>query len=142
MTLPCLGPGPDVEMAAHRGVPQLVNVWASWCIPCQREMPLLQAAHDVAGGRVLFLGVDTADSRDSALGFLAATGVTYPQVVDAEGRYRAALGTPGVPITVVVDGEGRVVHREVGELTPTELRRALAKVGVDIPTSTAAASKR
>jgi cytochrome c biogenesis protein CcmG/thiol:disulfide interchange protein DsbE len=133
MTLPCLGPGPAVEVGVRRDRPQLINVWASWCIPCQREMPRLQAAYEAAGDRVLFVGVDTSDTRASALDFLAVVGVTYPQVFDEQGRYPRAMGVPGIPITVLVDATGRVVHRRVGEIPPRELQAALGKVGVRIP---------
>lgn len=134
MTLPCLGAGPAVEMSARRDRPQLINVWASWCIPCQKEMPRMQAAHEASGSRVLFLGVDTWDSRESALDFLAAVGVTYPQVFDADGRFlRVGLRVPGVPVTVLVDRDGRVVYRRVGEMSSQQIREALALVGVHIP---------
>jgi len=93
-------------------------------------MPRLQAAHEAVGTRVLFLGIDIADRRESALAFLATTGVTFPQVFDEDGEYRAALGVPGVPITLVLDRNGRIVYRRVGEISSEQLQTALNKVGV------------
>ncbi len=135
VALRCLSTPTTVELAAVRGIPVLVNLWASWCVPCQREMPLLQAAHEATGARMLFLGVDTADERASALDFLASVGVTYPQLTDPSGTTRAALGTQGIPVTVVADASGRVTYRHVGALTATQLRQALAAVGVAVPAS-------
>ncbi len=132
-TLPCLGPGPAVDMAAGRDKPTLINFWASWCPQCRRELPRLQAAHAAAGDRVLFLGVNTTDERVSALDLLATTGVTFPQVSDADGRFRAASNAPGVPVTLILDSSGTVVFRGIGELNSQELQQALTKVGVEIP---------
>ena len=71
VTLPCLGDGPAVHLAGLRGTPSVVNLWGSWCGPCQKETPYLARAHARLGKAVRFLGVDTADDPDSALDFAA-----------------------------------------------------------------------
>jgi thiol-disulfide isomerase/thioredoxin len=105
--------------------PYVVNFWASWCEPCQREAPRLAAAAAAMGGRVAFLGVDTQDDRDSALKFLHRFGVDYPQLVDPAGDVLYRLPAPGLPVTVAVDASGRVVYRRLGEISATQLTAAL-----------------
>ena len=133
LALPCLArPALAVTVSATHGRPELVNVWASWCGPCRRELPLLEEAHRAVGDRVLFLGVDVRDSRSRALAFLAEHGVSYPQVYDEAGAAARALRFAGVPDTVVVDARGHVVYRHAGELDAATLEAALARLGLDI----------
>lgn len=131
LRLPCLVPGPAVRLGElGGGRPVLVNLWASWCIPCQREMPLLERAHDIAGHRVLFLGVDTLDDPDSARSFLVAASVTYPQLVDSAGTVRSHVRAVGLPVTVVVRADGTVAYRRLGQVGADDLANALTAVGV------------
>jgi cytochrome c biogenesis protein CcmG, thiol:disulfide interchange protein DsbE len=115
VTLPCLGHGPAVHLAGLSGTPTVVNIWGSWCGPCQAETKYLSTVYDGAHGKVRFLGVDTEDDAKSALDF--APHVTppmhYPQVVDKNKSVLIGLNTPSaVPTTVFVDAAGRVVHVE------------------------------
>jgi thiol-disulfide isomerase/thioredoxin len=128
--LPCLSsPHRQVSAAAVHGQPQVINFWASWCKPCRREARLLEAAHRAAGDRVLFLGVDSRDTRSAALSFLASSNVTYPQVSDETGIFAARIGLQGIPDTLVVNASGHIVYRWFGELTRERLRDGLAGIG-------------
>ncbi|MBA3524063.1 MAG: TlpA family protein disulfide reductase [Geodermatophilaceae bacterium] len=126
LQLPCLTIGPSIDLSALGGGPVLINLWASWCGPCRAEMPLLQAAHERYGERVAFLGVDTRDSGEAAADFLGAVGVTYPQVVDSDGDLLAHLGPQGLPVTVVLDRDGRVAGMHVGQLDDEGIAELLA----------------
>lgn len=113
VTLACLGGGTDVRLAGLRGRPHVVNLWASWCAPCREELPVLQAAHTSLGDAVGFLGVDYSDPDPAAALALAdRSGVTYPLVADPDEDVRKALGVIGLPQTVFVDADGRVVATE------------------------------
>ena len=125
LTLDCLGPGPDVSLAQLAGRPTLVNLWATWCLPCREEMPLLQDAFAQYGEQVRFLGVDTQDSPEAAASFVADLQVGYPHVLDPEGELLAALGVRGLPVTLAVDRDGRIVSRVVGQLDSEELRQLM-----------------
>ncbi len=128
--LPCLAsPQHQVAVAAVHGQPEVINIWASWCAPCRREARLLEAAHRAAGDRILFLGVDSRDTRSAAVRFLAAEDVTYPQVFDEAGTFASRIGLQGIPDTLVVDASGQIVYRWLGELTPDRLRDGLARIG-------------
>jgi thiol-disulfide isomerase/thioredoxin len=126
--LPCLTSGPTITMSDLGGSPVLLNLWASWCGPCREEMPLLQAAHESYGERVAFLGVNTEDSTDAAASLLGDLGITYPQVVDVDGDLLAHLGPPGLPVTVVLDRDGRVAGTHIGQLDSQGIEALLAAV--------------
>ena len=113
VTLQCLGNGPAVHMSALRGTPMLVNLWGSWCGPCQKETPSLQRAHARLGDRVQFLGVDTEDQADSALDFAAHVKppMRYPSVLDDNKTVLLSVhGPSAVPMSLFVDASGHIVH--------------------------------
>lgn len=136
VTLPCLGAGPAVRLAALRGTPLVVNVWASWCDPCRAELPVLAQVSARAGRAVRFLGVDVMDfAPDQALGLLAASKVSFPSVVDYDRATKAALRWTGPPMTVLVRPDGTIAYRHVGELTSADQLRGLIRdhLGVTVP---------
>src|SRR3954466_256991 len=113
LTMPCLGHGPAVHLSGLTGTPTVVNVWGSWCGPCQAETRYLSSVYAAAKGKVRFLGVDTEDDPKSALDFAphVSPPMHYPQVVDKDKKLLIGLNTPSaVPTTVFVDASGRVVH--------------------------------
>jgi thiol-disulfide isomerase/thioredoxin len=113
VTLPCLGKGPAVHMSGLRGTPTLLNLWGSWCGPCQKETPYLQQAHLRLGRSVRFLGVDTEDQADSALDFAAHVRppMRYPSVLDDNKAVLLAVhGPSAVPMSIFLDASGHIVH--------------------------------
>ena len=112
--LPCLGGGPGVRLrGTPSGVPTLVNVYGSWCDPCQEEMPLLVAFARKAGPRVALVGVDTVDEPRLALQFAKDVGQHWPAVVDDDKRVLREYAA-GPPVTLFVDPAGEVVHVKTG----------------------------
>lgn len=121
LRLDCLGAGPAVDMGAAHGTPTVVNLWASWCVPCRKEMPRLRASAARLGPPVGFLGVDIKDDPGGAWAFLAEMKVRYPNVADPDGAMLAGLRVPGVPVTFVLDPTGAVVYRHIGELHDSDI---------------------
>ena len=128
-TLPSLTGGPPVDLYAlgrdaHR--PVVLNFFASWCTPCQKETPLLAQTADAErakGSAVRFVGVDVADQRADAIAFVHSSGITYPVGTDADltvtsGRY----GLNGEPNTFFINGSGDVVGHVIGAVTSTQLQ--------------------
>ncbi len=113
ITLDCLGGGTSVDLSTLTGTPTVINLWASWCEPCRKELPLLAKADESYGGSLRILGVDFDDpAPDDAIELLASSGVTYPQLVDRDSAIRSSLGVIGLPQTVFVDAQGRMVATE------------------------------
>lgn len=120
-------PGRSVRLPQFAGRDLVVNFWASWCFPCQQEMPVLQRASVALQGKVVFIGVDTNDSRSAALGFLRRVHVGYPTAFDPGGRMSGAFGLFGLPTTVFVSARGTVLGRHSGQLDAAGLRAALTE---------------
>ncbi|MBI1759084.1 MAG: redoxin domain-containing protein [Actinobacteria bacterium] len=111
--------GGTFTLAEHRGTVVLVNVWASWCVPCRREHPLLaEVARELSSRGLLVVGVNTQDAPAAAAAFLAAMGgAAYPSLDDSAGRIAVQWGTSGVPETFLVDQRGTVRAKVTGEVT-------------------------
>lgn len=127
LTLPCLGDGPVVHVSGLRGKPTVVNIWGSWCGPCQEETPILSRAYDDLAPRVRFLGIDTLDDPDSALDFAVHVEprMRYPSIVDDDKSVLIAVGgSHGPPVTVFVDASGRIVGTSYGPYLHDEDLRA------------------
>ena len=109
-----------------RGAVVVLNVWASWCSPCRAEAPHLEAVWSASqNGGVQFVGLNTRDSDASAKGFVSSYGLTYPQLLDPDGRqqllFRDTLPPQAIPSTLVLDKEGRVAARVLGQVTESGL---------------------
>lgn len=134
VTLPCLGEGPAVRLSMLRGKPTVVNIWGSWCGPCQRETRYLAQVYDELKPRVRFLGIDDEDDPDSALDFAAHVRprMRYPSVVDDDKKVLVALHTSEVPITLFVDAFGRIVDRHFGPYHDAASLRAAIAANLDV----------
>jgi cytochrome c biogenesis protein CcmG/thiol:disulfide interchange protein DsbE len=111
--------GDRFDLRDHRGKVVLVNVWASWCVPCRQEYPVLEEADRELGTRGLrVVGINTQDSEAEAQAFLDELGgENFLSVVDPDGRIAVEWGTFGVPETFVVDRDGRLRAKVVGAVT-------------------------
>lgn len=95
------------------GAVSLVNVWASWCVPCRAENPLMVAL--AATGEVPIYGINYKDAPDKALAFLAELGDPFTRIgADRNGRVSIDWGVYGVPETYVIDATGRIAYKHVG----------------------------
>lgn len=127
--------GRPVRLVQYRGEPVLLNFWASWCIPCRKEFPLLRAVH---GHGLTVLGVVFNDSADSAAEFMKDQGASWPGLQDPGGDIAEAYHVglrPGIPVSVLIDGGGRLVERHVGELRQGDLDRLVALVSATSTTT-------
>lgn len=108
-TLDCFTGGAAVPIGSLRG-PAVVNLWATWCPPCQQELPVFQQLADRATGRVHVVGIDTMDDRAAAVSLADRLGLTFPSLVDPNREVLRAFAGAGLPMTLFVDGDGKVRH--------------------------------
>jgi len=105
--LPGARKGLRTRLAALKGHPAVVNIWAAWCGPCRAEMPVMQRVSLDMGKQVAFVGVDLKDNKEAATTFLAKTPVTYPSYDDPSGQVYNAEKLVGVPSTLFFDKDGK-----------------------------------
>ena len=120
------GAVPGIDPAAFKGAVTIVNVWASWCVPCHEEAPLfMKVAQD---NRIRVVGVNYKDQPEKALNFLKRYGNPFAAVgVDANGRAGIEWGVYGVPETFIVGRDGMIAYKLVGPLTPDNIDSVLMK---------------
>jgi thiol-disulfide isomerase/thioredoxin len=122
LTLPCFTGGEPVALRGL-GKPAVINLWASWCGPCRKEMPALQAFADEVGDRVVVLGINLDQARDAAAWAAADFGVSFPTVADPDQKVLKALGRVAIPVTLFVAADGVVRHVDLsGALTLDKVR--------------------
>jgi cytochrome c biogenesis protein CcmG/thiol:disulfide interchange protein DsbE len=114
-----------LQLASLRGKAVVLNFWASWCYPCNKEAPTLQRAWRQHDGRVVVLGVDINDFSGDARKFMRKHGLTYPVVHDNENVTSPTWGLTGLPETFFVDPRGRVVAHVIGRIRTSDLRSGI-----------------
>jgi cytochrome c biogenesis protein CcmG/thiol:disulfide interchange protein DsbE len=110
-----------VSLLELRGTPVVMNFWASWCIPCGREAPRLNASARTHRGEVLFLGIDVKDFSSDARRFLRKHNVNYVSVRDGGGGVYDDYGLTGLPETYFLDRRGRIVAHVLGEISREQI---------------------
>jgi thiol-disulfide isomerase/thioredoxin len=117
--------GESVQLDDYQGRPLVINLWATWCPPCRREMPVLQAAQ-AERDDVVFLFVNQAESPQSVENFLSAQGLRLSNVLfDSSGQLAQSVGSMALPTTVFYSAEGRLIGSHLGELSRVSLTRYL-----------------
>jgi cytochrome c biogenesis protein CcmG, thiol:disulfide interchange protein DsbE len=117
-------PVPGIVPADFKGAVTVLNVWASWCVPCRDEAALLMG---LAGDkRIRLVGINYKDQPDNARRFLGRFGNPFSASgVDANGRAAIEWGVYGVPETFIVGRDGKIAYKLVGPLTPENLERVV-----------------
>ena len=118
-------PSRTLSLSNFHGKDLVLNFWASWCVPCRTEMPLLERAFAGLKGRVQFLGIDSNDNQVAGLAFYRHVHVSYPAVSDPSAILAVRYGLIGFPTTVFISPSGKVLGRFIGQLSDTTLRAAL-----------------
>jgi peroxiredoxin len=129
----------------YAGKVTLVNIWATWCIPCRKEMPAMQELYDqhkAQGFAIAAVSVDEG-SLDDVKAFVNELGLTFDILHDRSGRIEQIYRTTGVPESFLIDKEGTIIRRQIGEhpwSSPANQRLVAKLLGVDTLSSASAAA--
>lgn len=129
--------GDEVSSADYLGRVLVVNFWANYCAPCRVEAPELEKLSQKWADRgASFLGVNTYDEPATAQAFARNYGVTYPSVIDVHSgavqlAFAGTVAPSALPTTIVLDGEGRVAARILGQLQSASILDAIVKTVVE-----------
>jgi cytochrome c biogenesis protein CcmG/thiol:disulfide interchange protein DsbE len=127
-SLPAATPGvPGVSSAElAQGKPHLVNIFASWCVPCAAEAPQLR---QIADAGVPIVGIAIRDRPEAVAGFLQRYGNPFQKIgADNASQVQIAMGSSGVPESFVVDGKGNIVQQTIGPINPDDVAGVIAAV--------------
>ena len=124
---PAFGGKPGLAAADFQGgKPRLLNIFASWCLPCAAEAPQLQ---QLAAQGVVIDGIAIRDQPDDVADFLARYGNPYRAIgADDLSEVQLAIGSSGVPETFVIDGHGRIAYQHIGDITVEDVPKILQKL--------------
>ena len=126
-SLPVLGRSAQkISLSDYAGKPLIVNFFASWCEPCQKETPLLARFYRAEHAKVAIVGLDENDVLGSAMSFTHKEGVGYPVGFDPEVVAASAYGVAALPQTFFLDARHRIVDRVFGAVTQADLNRGIA----------------
>ena len=121
--------GETVRLADLRGRPVVVHFWASWCVPCREEFPLLRDAVDAhAGDDLAVVGIVYDDGPEAAAAFMEDHGGTWPALMDPGMEVAAAYAVRAPPETYFIGRDGRVVARQIGQFSERSLDEKLAAI--------------
>lgn len=128
LDLPTVDASATIDLA-DLGGPTVLNLWATYCAPCRREIPDFETVHREVAADVRFIGVNIGDTPEQIADYLSTLddpAVTYEQVVDLMGDLPDALGTITLPVTVFVADDGEIVEVHDGPLEADDLRQRVA----------------
>jgi thiol-disulfide isomerase/thioredoxin len=117
--------GSETISLADLDGPAVVNLWATWCAPCRREIPAFEEVHQARSDEVRFVGVNVGQDPDVAAEYLAEVGATYDQFSDSEGYVVTELDTSTMPVTIVIDADGAITTRRNGPMDVDDLDEAI-----------------
>lgn len=121
--------GREISLKGLHGQVVVVNFWASWCLPCHDEAPLLERVwREYKGKGVVFVGVNVNDVTAKAMAFIEEFTITYPNGPDPYDRISRAYHRTGVPETYFIGKDGRLVKQYIGPIAEASLRAVLEEL--------------
>ena len=122
--------GPDLSVAELEGKPLVINIWATWCPPCRRELPMMAEVAEESRG-VQFVFMSQGEAEDTVASFLESEGLELPLVLlDQKNEISRHFRAFGLPTTIFFNAEGEYVGRKIGEISRAELSDWIEKINV------------
>jgi cytochrome c biogenesis protein CcmG/thiol:disulfide interchange protein DsbE len=122
----------SIHITQYLGKPVIVNFWASWCIPCKQEMPLLERYYQNQKGNLIILGVNYEEPADIARPFVLENQITFPILLDLQGKVRDQFMIRGFPTSLFINAKGIFVAEHIGALDEESIKSYLQLIGVKI----------
>lgn len=120
----------EIQLSDLRGKPVLLNFWATWCVPCKTEMPLLQQSYQKFGDKMAFFGVNQQETLNVILPYLKENGISFPILLDETGEVTRNYYIEGLPTTYFIDASGILRAFQIGPLTDDMIKNNLATIGI------------
>ena len=119
--------GGTIDLADRPATPMVLNLWATWCAPCRRELPAFDQVDQQSAGDVTIVGVNQGDDRETAGAMIDEIGVEFTQALDSSSELSRALAITSMPSTVFVSASGEIVDTHAGELDIDQLTELLER---------------
>jgi len=120
----------QMTLSQFRGKVVLLNFWATWCLPCKDEMPLLQKSFEARAEKIVVIGVNSQESEADVTAYLQENRLTFPMALDANGELSRKFLIRGYPTTYFIDAGGVIRAEHIGALNETLLSGYLQTAGV------------
>ena len=120
--------GSTFVLSEHRGKPVVLNFWATWCGPCQRELPAIQRAAEHYGDKVVFAGVDQGETLETVQAYAKKNGLTFTIPLDGSGDVGYSYNVKGLPTTFFIDADGMIQGMWMGEMNSVTLAENIARI--------------
>ncbi len=121
--------GRSFTLSKHKNEVVVVNFFASWCLPCKAEAPVLEALHrEYFKKEVIFLAIAIKDTKSAAKGFVKKYGISFPSGLDSDEKIKKSFGVYGLPTTFFIDRNGLITYTHSGAVTEELIRYELDKI--------------
>lgn len=120
--------GNPVSLSHFRGQPVVINFWTTWCPPCRTEMPYLIEAYEQEQGEVVFLAISVDEPASAVRRFAEEYDMPFTVLLDEGGKVAADYGVRGIPVTFFISGDGEIVVRYAGQMSPRTIKEGLRRI--------------
>ena len=125
--------GDQISKNDYSGKIIILDFWSSWCIPCIQEGPVLSnLSKEWSDRNVQFIGVSVWDTKENVLDFIKQNDIQYPNAIDKNGQIAIDFGVRGIPEKIIINSNGKIIHRIIGPSTKPSLEKILDQLTTEI----------
>jgi peroxiredoxin len=123
--------GELIQLSSLKGKPIVLNFWATWCKPCEYEMPLIQEIFESYSSELVVIGVNVSEEMADVQNYLDQHELTFPVLLDMNHKVSTLYRVSGIPVSFFIDSEGIIQAIQVGTLSENQIEHNLEQLGVD-----------